>query len=355
MIRDFLLLIFLAGVGLFGAWLAQNSGTVTMLWFDYRIETSVVFLLSAVFFAALFIVCILQLMFAPKRFFERRKTRKLQEGISELTYSVAALAASDAASAEAHSRKLEKLLGKTPLTILLSAQIAKSKGNEAETNYLLAQLLQYKETNYLAARSLSEIESKQENLHKALELAGQAHSQNQLDRGAILHVVGIQARMKKWNEAKSFVQKSKLARAEKKRIQALINIEQGGEFLDKGNDAEALPLAHFAIYHLPYFAPAAAFAATAYHENNSTSKAIRILKRAWRHSPNPLLLETLEKVILHLPAKKQEKIRDKLIGTEASGNWECKFCGQEHEEWHIDCNKCHCFDCVEWKAKETLL
>jgi len=349
MIKIIIFLLFIAGLGFCASYLAQNSGQVTMFWFDYRIETSVAFLLfSAIIFAFLF-AFLLQLIFAPSRFFECRKTNKLKRGISELTYSVAALAASDILAAEAHTKKVEKLLGRTPLSILLNAQIAKTKGDEATTNALLEQLLQHKETNFLAASSLSDNANKNDNLPKALELAKQANELNPRDNLSALQVLSLQARMKEWEDAEATLNKAKLPRSERKRLRALLAITRGEELLAAGRDADALKLAKSALSALPYFPPAAALAARAYHELGSPRRAFCTLKKSWKKAPNPVLLEALADITAHESKEKQEKLGDKLIGASAHGFWECRLCTKQHKIWHLNCENCHGFDTLEWK------
>ncbi len=118
--------------------------------------------------------------------------------MAALTHGVAALAAGEAESAEAHTRKAEKLLGSTPLVLLLSAQIARSKGDDNKTRLLLEQMLGHSETEYLAARSLSDAASRQQLFSKALALAQQAHAVNAKGFSA---VVSLHARLGQWQEA----------------------------------------------------------------------------------------------------------------------------------------------------------
>ena len=310
MIKLLLFLIFIGCAGFGASWLMENSGSVTMIFLDYRIDTSVAFLLvSAVIFACLF-AFLLQIIFAPSRFFERRTAKKLKRGIDELTYSVAALAASDIHTAELHTKKLEKLLGKTPLAILLSAQIAKTKGDEATTNALLEQLLLHKETNYLAARSLCDNASKNNNLPKALALAKQANQLNPKDNLSALQVLNLQVRMKNWAEAEASLQTSKLPRREKNRLRALMNIVHGRELLADGYGEQALHLAKYAAAKLPNFAPAAEFAADANRSNNQPKKADKILKNI-------------------------KENRD---------FWHCRICGNSQKIWNLHCDHCQGFD-----------
>jgi|GEM_PF-3169467 len=328
MTKLLLFLILVAGAGFAASFLAENAGSVTMFWFDYRIDTSVAFILICGVVAALVLTFLLQIIFAPSRFFarffERRAANKLKLGIGELTYSVAALASSDIAAAEAHTKKVEKLLGRTPLTILLSAQIAKTKGDEATTNALLEQLLLHKETNYLAARSLSDNANKHDDLPRALELARQANQLNPKDSLSALQVLNLQVRLKQWKAALATVQNLRIPRKERNRLIALISIVRGRELLADGHNEEALGLARYALSKLPYFAPAADFAARVYSATGDMRKAENILKKAKKHSG---------------------------FGEDASAIFVCRICAGSQKEWALHCNHCHSFDSLEPKSE----
>lgn len=159
MIRLLLCLVFLAGVGFAAAWMADHPGNVVVHWFDYRIDTSIAFLALIALGVAGICMYIAMLFFylfsAPRRFRERLRLKHHQQGLAELTYGVASLAAADDVSASRHVRKAEKLLGTTPLGLLISAQIAKIRGDDETARLLLTQMLNHKETKQMAARLLS--------------------------------------------------------------------------------------------------------------------------------------------------------------------------------------------------------
>lgn len=159
MIRLLVFLVFLGAVGAGTSWMANHPGDVVIHWFDWRIDTSFGFLLVATFGAAWAIAYLYALIrmaiYAPKRYLEHRKLTRLQQGLSLLTSGVAALAASDAAAADAHARKAKRILGITPLGLLISAQVAKSRGNHRLLKKALAAMLEYKETEKLAASSIA--------------------------------------------------------------------------------------------------------------------------------------------------------------------------------------------------------
>jgi HemY protein len=160
MIRFWLSLIFVAAAGFAAVWLANHPGDVVIHWFGYRIETSLAFLLLVAVTGGWLLVyayaIFRDIAAIPKRFADEKKLRHYHEGLAELTYSVAALAASNLHGAEKHAYRAQKLLGQTPMGLLISAQIAKNNGNEEEARALLQRMLDYKETRDMAERLLTD-------------------------------------------------------------------------------------------------------------------------------------------------------------------------------------------------------
>ncbi len=324
-----------------------------MLWLGYQIDTSVAFIIFAAVFLAILIIIITllvrRLISAPSEFFKRRHVNQLKSGISELTYSIAALASSNVDDAEKHVNKVERLIGKTPLTLLLSAQIAKNRGEETKTQILLEQLLEHKETEYLAARSLSDNASRQDNLPKALQMAQKARSISPKDNASALAVISLQVRMRQWNEALANISNSNLPRRERKRIKALVQLTYGQLLLEENRDEEALSIAKSVIAVLPNFAPAVAFAAIAYSKNDLAGKAVRLVTAAFKKNPSALLEDTLRIISGAEPAERQAKLRAKLKGDINDGIWHCATCGHKQAIWKLHCDACSSFDRLEWK------
>ncbi len=321
MINLLLFLFFIACVSLCASLVVENPGIVNMRWFDYQIETSVAFILLIILLAAIVMVLatlVFKFLFsAPSQFMQRRNVKQLKSGLTELTYSISALASSNIDAAEMHTRKVEKLLGKTPLTLLLSAQIAKTRGNEATTHALLEQLLEYKETEYLAARSLSDSANKQDNLPKALLLAKKAQSIDPKDNASALAVISLQVRMKHWEEALANIKKIKLPRREKLRLRSLVQLARGKLLLEERRAEEALSLIRDIMSVLSQFPPALIFCADVYEQND-------------------------------MP-RKEKKLRAKLAQLSEDGIWSCKSCDHTQKLWELHCDSCHEFDSLEWK------
>lgn len=318
MLNLLLLLIFLTCLGITAAWLAENPGDVTIYWFDYRIDTSFGFLIVLAVVSAIALsygyVFVRRVILAPGHIMERRGLKQHRRGLTEITYSVAALAASDIKSAETHTRKAEALLGRTPLTLLLSAQIARSQGDDARTHLLLDQMLDYKETEYIAARSLSDAASKQQIFPEALQMAQRAHAINPKD---IKTILSLHLRLGQWQDAMRIVgraaRKHYLNRTEVRHYRSLVYLAQGMRMLDTDQLDLAIRAAHQALRETPDYLPVFLFSIRAYMMEGDERKAMKLIHRAWAHMPHPLLSTYFLKLIEKLPRDVQLKKVQKLI------------------------------------------
>ena len=317
MLNLLLLIFFLTCLGITAGWLAENPGNVTIYWFDYRIDTSFSFLLALALVATVVLsytyVILRRIILAPSDFSERRGLKQHRKGLTEITYSVAALAAADIKSAELHTRRAETLLGRTPLTLLLSAQIARSQGDDARTRLLLDQMLDYKETEYIAARSLSDAASKQQIFPEALNMAERAHAINPKD---IKTLLGLHLRLGQWQEAQNAIKRSikkhRLSRNEARHFRSLIYITQGTQLLDTEQHDEAVKAANLAMKETPDFLPAVLFAVRTYIAVKDEAKAQKLILRSWAYIPHPQLASMYLGMISKQPKDVQMKQVQKL-------------------------------------------
>ncbi len=317
MILILCLLVVVGAVGLLAAWLGENPGTVTMTWFDVQIETNVAVLL--LFTALAVVMCIFcyhvlaRIVLAPLRFSERQNLKYYQQAIAEITYSVAALAASDMASAAEHTRKAEKLLGTTPLTLLLRAQISKNEGSDAETRALLEQLLEYKETEYLAATSLADVAQKQAELPKALLLARRAHRVNPKESLGAWAVFDLLLRDGQLQEAEIHIQHSRktraFSRADVRAARGKLALRQAEIASASLQKEQALALAEQAVRGLPGNIAAAELAAGLAIETNRPARALKLIQAQWKIDPSTKLAELFNTATSNWkPAKKEAMI-----------------------------------------------
>jgi HemY protein len=318
MISLLLLLFFLTCVGMCASWFAENPGNVVIHWFGYRIDTSFAFLmvmaLVAAFVLAYSIILCRHLALVPERITRRRSLRHYQKGLTELTCSVAALAAADSRKAQTHLRNVEKLLGNAPITLLLGAQIARSQGDEMKTRQLLSRMLDHKETEFLAARSLCETANKQHLFPKALELAKRANNLSSRDLAPLL---SLHIRLGQWQEATHAIEKSTrkahLTRGEIRHYQLLVLLTQSRQMLAHRHNEAALTAAKKALRQDAGFTPAIAQAALCYNACGKRAAGLKLLAQSWKAGAGETLAEVFCSIVAAEPKDQQLKWARKLM------------------------------------------
>lgn len=156
-------------------WLADNPGSVTIDWLDWRISTSVPVLLvlllavsGGLFFLIRLIAAVLRF---PRSLRSKRQEKQRHHGYRALSDGLAAAAAGHAKQARRMAMKAEKLLKDPSLTRVLSAQTAQLTGDQdAERRHYQA-MRERPETALMGWRGLLELALAEGKRADALELA----------------------------------------------------------------------------------------------------------------------------------------------------------------------------------------
>lgn len=320
MILIFTLLAVVAGLGLIAAWIGENPGTVTMVWMDYQIETTVSVLVLAAFLLMLLVtLCyhfLRRIAFIPWSYTTHRNLKHYRIGLNEITYSVAALAASDIQSATLHTRKAEKVLGITPLTLMLRAQISKSEGNDEKSRQLLEQLLEHPQTEYLAAKSLADVAQKQQQLPQALNLAKRAHRVNPKDTQSAWSVFNLHITSGNIQDAHTHALEAKksksFSRSDFTSALGQIALRQAENSYANGHKENALVFARQAVKALPGDLKAVELCVRMYNEANQPNAALALIQKQWKTTPSDLLAEQFHLATDEMKTAKKEKLIAKL-------------------------------------------
>ena len=125
-IRFLLFILLAAGI----AWLADQSGRVSIDWLGYRIDTYIGLLVAASVLVGVLAAVLYRLWRflagAPAIIARRRREGRRLKGYRALTQGMVAVAAGDAEEARRQARRADLLLNEPPLTMLLSAQAARA-------------------------------------------------------------------------------------------------------------------------------------------------------------------------------------------------------------------------------------
>lgn len=171
-----LLFVLLAVLAVTGAWwVAGLPGTVSGQIGAYSFDMSapVALTLLAVLFLILYGVIRLlsRLISAPKMLARVNRRMRRQSGETAVTRALVALAANDTDVARREAERSQKLLGATPLTLLLTGQAHRQAGNDAKATEVFTKLSALKGGAFLGHRGLMQIATGQQDWTTAQQAA----------------------------------------------------------------------------------------------------------------------------------------------------------------------------------------
>ena len=295
-IRLFIFLLVVLGLGWGFSWIADRPGLISITWQDHLIETSimvaatmVVALIAAVMIVWWVIGVIWTSPLSVRRYF---RTRKRDRGYQALSTGLIAAGAGNAVLARKMSIRTRGLLSadQEPLIHLLEAQAALIEGRHADARAKFEQMSEDPETRelglrglYMEARRLGANEAARQYAEKAVEhapylpWAAQATLESRSQSG-------------RWDEAIQLLDQQRAAsvleRGEAERLKAILLTAKAGERLE-GDPNGAREDAKAALKLAKGLVPAAIIAAKAYLREDNIRKAASILESAWKIEPHP--------------------------------------------------------------------
>ena len=318
MIKLILRFALLAAAAALFAWLADNPGSLTLVWKGKQITTSVVagFALLLVVMAALAFLWSLwwRLWRSPRTlggFLKDRRNRKAYESLSR---GIIAAGAGDSAAAARHAAVAAKGLRNEPLVNVLAAQAAQLAGDRAGVKRIFEAMAKEPSTQALGLRGLFAEARQAGDIAAARRHAEQALRLNPRLAWASDAVLQLQSLSKDWSgAAATLAQRAKsalIAAPEANRKQAVMLAAQALALEDR-EPTQALDLATRALKREAGLVPAALVAARRHIANAAPRKAVKILREAWARNPHPDLAELYAR---HKPGDgpeaRFEKLRD---------------------------------------------
>jgi HemY protein len=301
MVRLFIFLLVVLGLGWSFAWLADRPGLLSITWQDHLIETSlmvaatlVVALIGAVMLLWWIIGIIWTSPYSVRRYF---RARKRDRGYQALSTGLIAAGAGNALLARKMSIRTRSLLStdQEPLIHLLDAQAALIEGKYDDARAKFESMSNDPETRelglrglYMEARRLGANEAARQYAEKAVEhapylpWASQATLESQSQSG-------------RWDDALETLAQQRAAniisRSEADRLRAVLLTARAGERLEsdpsgaREDSTDALKLAKDLV-------PAAIICAKALLRQENVKKAASVLEGVWKLSPHPDIART---------------------------------------------------------------
>jgi HemY protein len=322
----FLLLIALAAAG--AAWVADQTGEVTLTWGGLRVETTLpvfVFALGIAIVAAILAWTILAALWrTPGRIRRHRHERRHARGRHAITHGLLAIGHGDAAAARQHADVARRLAGHDPLALLLHAQSAQLDGDREGAQLAFRAMAEREDTRLLGLRGLFIEAQRADDPVTAVMIADEALKLSPSSTWASHAVLGFRCAKGDWGGALSILDNNLAAGLIDKAIYRrhrgvlltarALELEKVDRDLSRESAMEAVKLA-------PTLAPAAALAAKFDSEAHQVRRAMRIVEAAWLKQPHPDLAEAYAHVRLG-DAARQRLVRVETLASKTPGHIE---------------------------------
>ncbi|MDB5638538.1 MAG: hypothetical protein JWP51_3446, partial [Bradyrhizobium sp.] len=322
----FLLLIALAAAG--AAWVADQTGDVTLSWGGLKVATSLpVFALALgiAIVAAMLAWSILRgLWRMPEKIRRGRRERRHARGRHAITHGLLAIGHGDSTSARRHADVARRHAAHDPLALLLHAQSAQLDGDREGARAAFRAMAEREDTRLLGLRGLFIEAQRADDPVSAVLIAEEALKLAPSSTWASHAVLGFRCAKGDWsgaltildnNLASGLIDKAAYRRQRGVLLTArALELENVDRDLSRESVMEAVKLA-------PTLVPAAALASKYDSEAHQLRRAMRVVETAWLKQPHPDLADAYAHVKLGDSAR-QRLVRIETLAAKAPGHIE---------------------------------
>jgi HemY protein len=322
----FLLLIALAAAG--AAWVADQTGDVTLNWGGLRVETSLpVFALALglAIVAGILAWSILSALWkTPGRIRRGRRERRHARGRHAITHGLLAIGHGDQAAARRHAEDARRLAGNDPLALLLHAQSAQLDGDRAGAQRAFRAMAEREDTRLLGLRGLFIEAQRADDPVAAVMIAEEALKLSPSSTWASHAVLGFRCAKGDWAGALAILDNDLssglIDKATYRRRRGVLLTARALE-LEKVDRDLARESAMEAVKLAPTLVPAAVLAARFDSEAHQVRRAMRTVEAAWLANPHPDLADAYAHVRLGDSAR-QRLVRVETLAAKTPGHIE---------------------------------
>jgi len=322
----FLVLIALAAVG--AAWVADQTGDVTLSWGGWRVETSLpVFALAlgVIIVAAMLVWTTFSALWrTPEKIRRRRRERRHARGRHAITHGLLAIGHGDSSAARRHADVARRHAAHDPLALLLHAQSAQLDGDRDGAQRAFRAMAEREDTRLLGLRGLFIEAQRADDPVSAVMIAEEALKLAPSSTWASHAVLGFRCAKGDWsgalaildnNLASGLIDKAAYRRQRGVLLTArALELETADRDLSRESGMEAVKLA-------PTLVPAAVLASKFESEAHQVRRSMRIVEAAWLAHPHPDLADAYAHVKLGDSAR-QRLVRVETLAAKAPGHLE---------------------------------
>lgn len=322
----FLLLIALGAAG--AAWIAEQTGDVTMSWGGYRVQTTLpvfVLALGIVIVAAMMAWAILRGVWrTPERIRRNRRERRQARGRHAITQGLLAIGHGDSSAARMHADTARRHASHDPLALLLHAQSAQLDGDREGAQRAFRAMAEREDTRLLGLRGLFIEAQRADDPVAAVMVAEEALKLSPSSSWASHAVLGFCCAKGDWagalkildnNQSAGLIDKATYRRQRGVLLTArALELEKVDRDLSRESVMEAVKLA-------PTLVPAAVLASKFESEAHQVRRSMRLVETAWLAQPHPDLADAYSHVKLGDSAR-QRLVRVETLAAKTPGHIE---------------------------------
>ncbi|MBI5263883.1 MAG: hypothetical protein HY852_18905 [Bradyrhizobium sp.] len=322
----FLILIALAAAG--GAWVADQTGDVTLSWGGWRVTTTIpVFALGIGLVAVAAVVAwsiARGLWRTPERMSRSRRERRHSRGRHAITHGLLAIGHGDSDAARRHAEAARRHTPDDPLALLLHAQAAQLEGNREEAQRAFRAMASRKDTRLFGLRGLFIEAQRADDAVAAVMIAEEAIKLAPSSTWASQAVLGFRCARGDWSGALSILDSNYatglIDKATYRRQRGVLLTARAMEFENTDRDLSRESVME-AVKLAPTLVPAAVLAAKYESEAHQVRRAMKIVEAAWLAHPHPDLADAYSHVKLGDSAR-QRLQRVETLAAKAPGHVE---------------------------------
>jgi HemY protein len=295
MIRSAVFFLQLILLVLASVWLANEPGTVTIVWRDWRIDPPIGILVLIIVLLALAIAIFYRiwryLRQAPGRLLSSRYLNRERKGYRELAQGMISLAAGDAAGALRHANRADTLLGAPAAGHLLIAQAASLQGKAALAKEHFQAIEPEGDAGLAGLRGLFDLAMASGDKVEALRL-GEKIKELKPDAAWVLpQLFDLQITTLDWVAADKTmieaIRRDAVPSEEGKKNRALVLYERGKSASDLGDAEAAIGFMREAYDLDPLLVSSSIEYARLLNADGKKRRAVRVLEQTWARTNYP--------------------------------------------------------------------